>query len=239
MFILISISFYIYGTSLYISFYFRTVKFFPWFELNGKSIDSLLNLKHFGLSFVIGIITDFWTLSTVHIKLFYRIMTRIYSFYCVLMLSLFRLFRGKKWNVLRKRVDQTDYTMDQLLVGMLLFSMLFCTFPTVTAYYWLFTASYLFVLAVRCLLESFTIVLNSFPVYFLFLKTCNNPILTERIRLNPLELKTRTPSFILNLESPNYSEIFEHLLNQLTDCWVNVFNRNALYNIIVGRPINE
>ena len=167
-------------------------------------------------------------------------MTKIYWLYCVLMLSLFRLFRGKKWNVLRKRVDQTDYTMDQLLVGMLLFSMLFCTFPTVTAYYWLFTASYLFVLAIKCFLESLTIILNCFPIYFLILKTFNNPILTERIRLVPFELKTnRTPSFILNLESSNYSEIFSNLFSQLAHCWFNIFNRITIYNIIVGRPINE
>ena len=156
-----------------------------------------------------------------------------------MMLSLFRLFKGKKWNALRKRVDQTDYTMDQLLVGMLLFSMLFCTFPTVTAYYWLFTASYLFVLSIKCFLESLTIILNCFPVYFLILKTFNNPILTERIRLVPFELKTRTPSFILNLETPNYSEIFSNLFDQLMQCWLNIFNWTNIYYVIVGRPIYE
>lgn len=215
------------------------VLFFPWFELNNVSIEFLLNIKHFGLSFVIGVISDFWTLSTCHIKLFYRIMTKIFSFYCVLMLSLFRLFKGKKWNALRKRVDHTDYTMDQLLVGMLLFSMLFCTFPTVTAYYWLFTASHLFVLVIKCFLESLTIILNCFPIYFLFLKTFNNPILTERIRLSPFELKTRTPSFILSLETPNLSEIFFNLFDQLLKCWLNIFNLKNCYNIIVGRLINE
>ena len=213
--------------------------FFPWFELNNDSVDFLLNAKYFGVTFVIGLIYDFWTLSTIHIKIFYRIMTKIYSFYCVLMLSLFRLFRGKKWNSLRKRVDQTEYSMDQLLVGMLLFSMLFCTFPTVTAYYWLFTASHMFVLAIKCFLESLTIILNCFPIYFLLLKSFNNPILTERIRLVPFELKTKNPSFILNLETPNYSEIFSNLFDQLLQCWFNIFNKTNVYNIIVGRPINE
>lgn len=215
------------------------VLFFPWFELNNNSTNFLLNLKYFGLSFSLGIVSDFWTLSTMHLKLFYHIMTKIYWIYCVLMLSLFRLFRGRKWNVLRRRVDQTDFTMDQLLVGMLIFSMLFCTFPTVTAYYWLFTASYLFILSVKCFLESFTILLNCFPIYFLFLISSKNTILTERIKLLPFQLKTKTPSFILNLELSNYSEIFAYLLDQLLVCWIKVFNLSNFYNIIVGRPINE
>lgn len=164
-------------------------------------------------------------------------MTRIYQFYCVFMVSLFRLFRGKKWNVLRKRVDSTEYTMDQLLVGMLFFSMLFCTFPTVTAYYWLFTASILFITSIKCLLESFTIILNSFPVYFSLLKTFNNPIITARIRLIPFELKTRTPSFIINLETANYSELFSNLYLQLLACWKRVFNFENVYNIVTGYPI--
>lgn len=164
-------------------------------------------------------------------------MTKIYWFYCVLMLSLFRLFRGRKWNVLRKRVDQTDYTMDQLLVGMLLFSILFCTFTTIAAYYWLFTVSFLFVLSVKCLLESITIILHSFPVYFLFLKFSNNPIITERFKLIPFELKRRTPSFILNLETLTFSEIFSNLFVDLMDCWLKVFNLTNSYNILTGRTI--
>lgn len=164
-------------------------------------------------------------------------MTKIYRVYCFLMVSLFRLFRGKKWNVLRKRVDTTEYTMDQLLVGMLLFSMLFCTFSTVTAYYLLFTASIVFISSVKCLLESLTIIMNSFPIYFLFLKTFNNPIITERFRLIPYDLKTRTPSFILTLEAPKNSEIFSDLFSQLIDCWRQVYNLGNIYNIIAGYPI--
>ena len=154
------------------------------------------------------------------------------------MVSLFRLFRGKKWNVLRNRVDSTEYTMDQLLVGMLLFSMLFCTFPTVTAYYLLFTASVVFISSIKCFIESISIILNNFPVYFLLLKAFNNPIITERFRLIPYELKTRTPSFILNLEPPKYSEIFYDLFSQLIDCWRKVYNLKNVKNIITGHLIN-
>ena len=218
--------------------YVYSVLIQPNIEVNNTTKDFLLNFKYFGISFAIGIISDFWTLSTLHIYSFYRLSARIYWLYCVLMLSLFRLFRGKKWNVLRNRVDQTDYTMDQLLVGMLLFSILFCTFPTITAYYWLFTSAFLFVLTIKCILESITIILNSFPIYFLFLKFCKNPILTERFRLIPFELKTKVPSFILSLDCPSFSEIFSELVDELVDCWLKVFNLKNLYKLIVCRPIS-
>jgi hypothetical protein len=210
---------------------------FPLIEIDRTRAHFLGNFKHFGLTFMLGFISDFFSISTLHILLFYRLMTKIYRFYCFMMVSLFRLFRGKKWNVLRKRVDSTEYTMDQLLVGMLLFSMLFCTFPTVMAYYLLFTTSILFVSSIKCLLESLTIFLNSFPIYFLFLKTFNNPIITERFRLVPYDLKTRTPSFVLTLESPKNSEIFSNLFSELIDCWQKVYNLKNVYNIITGYPI--
>lgn len=186
---------------------------------------------------MIGIISDFWTISTLHCYAFYLLMAKIYWFYCVLILSLFRLFRGRKWNTLRNRVDATEYTMDQLLVGMLLFSMLFCTFPTIVAYYWLFTAALLFFSSIKCALESITILLNSFPVYFLVLKFSNNPIITAGFRLLPWDLKSRTPSFILTLDPPSYTEIFSDLWAEVLDCWLRIFNVKNVYNILVGRPI--
>lgn len=164
-------------------------------------------------------------------------MTKIYRFYCFTMVSLFRLFRGKKWNVLRQRTDSTEYTMDQLLVGMLFFSMLFCTFPTVLAYYLLFAASILFISSNKCFLQSLTIILNAFPIYFLYLKTLNNAIITERIKLIPFELKTRTPSFILSLEPPKHSEIFSDLFGQLIQCWQQVYNSDNAKNLISGYPL--
>lgn len=215
----------------------RIVLVFPRLEISSSSVDFLCSFKVFGLTFVIGLISDFWSISTLHILFFYRLMTKIYGFYCVLMVSLFRLFRGRKWNVLRNRVDQTDYSMDQLLVGMLFFSMLFCTLPTVTAYYWLFVASLVLSLSIKCTLESFAILLNTFPVYFLLLKFSQNSLITTRFKLLPYELKTRTPSFILSLESPKYSEIFHNLLARLFKCWMRVFNLGNLRRIIVGHPI--
>ncbi|KAF5928627.1 hypothetical protein HPG69_007512 [Diceros bicornis minor] len=53
--------------------------------------------------------------------------------------SLWRLFRGKKWNVLRQRVDSCSYDLDQLFIGTLLFTILVFLLPTTALYYLVFT----------------------------------------------------------------------------------------------------
>jgi phosphatidylinositol glycan class Q protein len=45
---------------------------------------------------------------------------------------------GKRYNVLRDRVDSWDYDLDQLLFGTILFTLVAFLFPTVTVYYALF-----------------------------------------------------------------------------------------------------
>ena len=57
---------------------------------------------------------------------------------CTVLSSLWRLFRGKKWNVLRKRVDSASFDVDQLFVGTLLFTVLLFLLPTVALYYVVF-----------------------------------------------------------------------------------------------------
>jgi N-acetylglucosaminyl transferase component (Gpi1) len=53
--------------------------------------------------------------------------------------SLWHLFRGKKQNVLRLRVDTHAYDYQQLLLGTLLFTVLVYLFPTVAVYYMFFS----------------------------------------------------------------------------------------------------
>jgi hypothetical protein len=51
----------------------------------------------------------------------------------------FRIFwSGKRYNVLRDRIDSWDYDIDQLLFGTMLFTLVAFLFPTVLAYYVLF-----------------------------------------------------------------------------------------------------
>jgi phosphatidylinositol glycan class Q protein len=46
---------------------------------------------------------------------------------------------GKKLNILRSRVDFAEFDLDQLLLGTILFTVLVFLFPTIAAYYVLFS----------------------------------------------------------------------------------------------------
>ena len=45
---------------------------------------------------------------------------------------------GKRYNVLRKRLDDWDYDLDQLILGTMLFTLISFLFPTISVYYILF-----------------------------------------------------------------------------------------------------
>jgi hypothetical protein len=82
-----------------------------------------------------------------------------------LLSALGRLFRGKKKNVLRSRVDSNAYDVAQLLLGMLLFTVTFFLFPTSLVYYAFFSSVWLGVLATRGVLWWLITALNNLPVY--------------------------------------------------------------------------
>jgi len=52
--------------------------------------------------------------------------------------SLWRLFRGKKWNPLRQRVDSMPHTVEQLFVGTVGFTVLLFLYPTTLVFYVIF-----------------------------------------------------------------------------------------------------
>lgn len=78
--------------------------------------------------------------ATVHLTFFYLIASRLYQWQLLVLLSLFHLFRGKRWNVLRSRLDSAIYSMDQLLLGTVLFCVIGFCFPTIVVYYVLFVS---------------------------------------------------------------------------------------------------
>ncbi|KAM3826622.1 phosphatidylinositol N-acetylglucosaminyltransferase subunit Q isoform 2-T3 [Vipera latastei] len=67
-----------------------------------------------GLTVALSILSDIIALLTFHIYCFYVYGARLYCFKIYGLSSLWRLFRGKKWNVLRQRVDSCSYDLDQV-----------------------------------------------------------------------------------------------------------------------------
>uniref|UniRef100_A0A3Q2CF02 Phosphatidylinositol glycan anchor biosynthesis, class Q n=1 Tax=Cyprinodon variegatus TaxID=28743 RepID=A0A3Q2CF02_CYPVA len=67
-----------------------------------------------GLTFALSLLSDMVALLTFHIYCFYVYGARLYCLKIYGLSSLWRLFRGKKWNVLRQRVDSCSYDLDQV-----------------------------------------------------------------------------------------------------------------------------
>ncbi|GAM20610.1 hypothetical protein SAMD00019534_037850, partial [Acytostelium subglobosum LB1] len=119
----------------------------------------------FGISVLVSVIIDLFSIFTLHISVFYSVSARFYLLQLVLLKSLWNLFRGVKYNPLRKRTDSCDFDQYQLLLGTLLFTLIFFLFPTTSIYYYFFA---MFKAGLAVLLSMFSLLLHlikSFPLF--------------------------------------------------------------------------
>ncbi|KAK8050202.1 N-acetylglucosaminyl-phosphatidylinositol biosynthetic protein [Apiospora phragmitis] len=118
-----------------------------------------------GASMPIAFSSDLLSLLTVHIYSFYLAAARIFHWQLTILLSLFQLFRGKKYNVLRNRVDSCDYDLDQLLLGTILFTLLFFLLPTVAVFYLNFAVARMAIILLKAMFDTQLSCLNHFPLF--------------------------------------------------------------------------
>jgi len=123
-----------------------------------------------GMSLSISMLSDILSLLTMHISSFYIASARIYDWQLSILISLFHLFRGKKRNVLRNRIDSCDYDLDQLLLGTILFALLAFLFPTVMVFYLAFATARAGVLVGKVVLDICLACLNHWPLFALMLR---------------------------------------------------------------------
>jgi hypothetical protein len=127
----------------------------------------LLAVAAGGMSLSFALLVDLIMLHCCHILWLYSVLARIYHLQFSLLLSLWFLFRGKKWNVLKQRIDSCDYSIDQLLLGTLLFTILFFLLPTTCAFYLYLVIAYSTVLIVHTVACIILELCNHFPLYSL------------------------------------------------------------------------
>lgn len=118
----------------------------------------------------ISLFSDLLSLLTIHIYCFYTASARIFHWQLTIIVSLFHLFRGKKHNVLRNRIDSCDYDLDQLLLGTILFTLLFFLLPTVIVFYLTFTSARVAIIFLKAALDTLLACLNHFPLFALMLR---------------------------------------------------------------------
>lgn len=123
-----------------------------------------------GASMPIALFSDLLSILTIHIYSFYIASARIFNWQLTIIISLFHLFRGRKRNVLRNRIDSCDYDLDQLLLGTILFTLLFFLLPTVIVFYLTFASARMIIISLKATLDTSLAVLNHFPLFALMLR---------------------------------------------------------------------
>ncbi|CCG82565.1 Putative uncharacterized protein [Taphrina deformans PYCC 5710] len=139
-----------------------------------------------GASLSISLMSDVLSLLTLHLYIFYTTSARIYEWQLTILISLFHLFRGKKRNVLRARIDSCDYDLDQLLLGTILFTLLAFLFPTVIVFYLTFAAARIALKFGKTGMDMVLAFLVQFPLFALLLRIKDAKRLPGGIRLNLL-----------------------------------------------------
>uniref|UniRef100_A0A3Q2VY75 Phosphatidylinositol glycan anchor biosynthesis, class Q n=1 Tax=Haplochromis burtoni TaxID=8153 RepID=A0A3Q2VY75_HAPBU len=139
-----------------------------------------------GLTFALSLLSDMVALLTFHIYCFYVYGARLYCLKIYGLSSLWRLFRGKKWNVLRQRVDSCSYDVDQLFIGTLLFTILLFLLPTTALYYLVFTLLRLVVVLFQGILHLSVDFINSFPLFAMGLRLFRPYRLAEGVKFQVL-----------------------------------------------------
>ncbi|XP_036861721.1 phosphatidylinositol N-acetylglucosaminyltransferase subunit Q isoform X1 [Manis javanica] len=155
-----------------------------------------------GLTVALSILSDITALLTFHIYCFYVYGARLYCLKVCGLSSLWRLFRGKKWNVLRQRVDSCSYDLDQLFIGTLLFTILVFLLPTTALYYLVFTLLRLLVIAVQGLTHLLVDLINSLPLYSLGLRLCRPYRLAAGVKFQVLGREAGRPLRLLMQINP-------------------------------------
>merc|ERR1711936_86417 len=126
--------------------------------------------SYMGLSLIGALTNDVISILTCHIYCFYVYAAKLYALQLKCLISLARLFVGKKWNVLRLRVDSVTYEADQLILGTIMFTILLFLLPTSLLYYIVFAGLRLFVVVVQVILDTLVRVFSFFPVYGLLVR---------------------------------------------------------------------
>jgi hypothetical protein len=108
------------------------------FDLGTFFSEAPFLLWSFGLlaggSGMLNLFCDVWRLTTLHLAVLAQAFHFLFSVELFVLRSSWRLFRGKKRNILRQRTDTMNYDSTQLLFGTILFTAALFLFTTILVY---------------------------------------------------------------------------------------------------------
>ncbi|KAD3641556.1 hypothetical protein R6Q59_004174 [Mikania micrantha] len=135
------------------------------FIIKGLAISGVL----FGFTTLASLTIDLIGVLTTHVSSLHWLISLLYSRQIQAITALWRLFRGQKWNPLRERLDSYFYTVEQHIVGSLLFTPLLLLLPTTSAFYMSFTIINMTIGFICMLIEVAISVIHATPYIKIFL----------------------------------------------------------------------
>lgn len=191
-----------------------------------------------GFTFLLSAIIDYINIITFHLYSFYYSLAKIYRRQIEIIKSLFQLFRGKKYNILRNRIDSFDldsheFEVDQLLLGTLLFIVLIYLIPTTFAFYLIFSIIRLATIITINLIESMITFTNFTPLFVILLKFKNSNRLQGGITLTFVDNSNGVNILKLANKSLTYPEILNNLSTLLQKS--NVHQMKVLHKFFNGK----
>jgi len=88
-----------------------------------------------GISFQFALVHDFLTVVTSHIHSIYFLFAFLHRTVLEVLTTLMLMFRGKKFNILKQKVDAAEYKIEELLLGILVLVTTLFLLPTLLVYY--------------------------------------------------------------------------------------------------------
>lgn len=169
-----------------------------------------------GFSFLVALTIDYLQLISFHVGCFHYALAKIFLRQLAILQSLLQLFCGKKYNVLRHRIDNLDnylplggaYEVDQLLLGTLIFVVLVLLLPTVFAFYLMFFLARLACLGLVYVAECTLVVVNCTPLFVVLLKLKNLRRLQGGLQFRYLGARGCATYLQLDNKLLTYHEIF-------------------------------
>ncbi|KAM5536827.1 hypothetical protein V8D89_009545 [Ganoderma adspersum] len=187
-----------------------------------------------GMTMVVSLLSDVLSVLTAHLYVCYWIAATVFRHQLGLAGALWNLFRGKRYNVLRNRIDAWDYDLDQLLLGTILFTLLAFLYPTVLTYYALFATARLCVIVLHAVFDTSTALLNHFPLFALLLRV-KDPL---RLPGGVCIQRSRAGTLLLSSLPAPLSSIFRHYAQLVGRLTTHYHPLRMLRQLAAGRLLN-
>jgi phosphatidylinositol glycan class Q protein len=164
-----------------------------------------------GASFFLAMCHDVLFFSSSYVFILYTMIAIAYKYTLRMIGTLIMLFRGKKFNIISKRVESNNFTIQELYLGVVIVTLLIFLTPTIAMYYYIcFILIIVSVLIVQIILLNMQNLTSNFP-YFLLTYALMNPYsLPNSIRM---EICSKKKTLRLVANKCNKASVFHRLVD--------------------------